>query len=122
MHFQHATPETIPYAVNRYRREAERHYRVLDEHLAGRDYIVGSTYSIVDMSAWGWLDRASRVLKGEADPLAAFPNLERLFKTVDARPAAARARAVGQDHEFKQANDEEALRAMFPSNYPELTP
>ncbi len=120
VHFQHATPDEIPYAVNRYRREAERHYRVLDDHLAGRDHIVGSDYSIVDMSAWGWLDRASRVLKGETDPLAAFPNLERLFKAVDARPAVARARAVGQDHEFKQANDEAAQRAMFPSNYPEL--
>jgi len=49
-----------PIAVNRYRREAERHYRVLDKHLAGRDVIVGNDYSIVDMSAWGWIDRAPR--------------------------------------------------------------
>jgi hypothetical protein len=28
--FQRAAPEKIPYAVNRYRREIERHYRVLD--------------------------------------------------------------------------------------------
>ena len=55
VHFQHAAPEKLPYAVNRYRREIERHYRVLDEHLAGRDFIVGNDYSIVDMSAWGWL-------------------------------------------------------------------
>ena len=39
------------YAVNRYRREAERHYAVLDSQLAGHDYIVGSDYTIVDMSA-----------------------------------------------------------------------
>jgi GST-like protein len=117
VHFQHAAPE-LPYAVNRYRREIERHYRVLDEHLEGRDYIVGNAYSIVDMSAWGWLDRASRVLPGEGDTLDAFPNLKRLMQTIDARPAAARARAVGADHAFKQTMDEEALRAMFPSNYP----
>jgi GST-like protein len=55
VHFQHAAPEKIPYAVNRYRREVERHYRILDEHLAGRDYTVGEGYSIVDISAWGWL-------------------------------------------------------------------
>ena len=67
--------------------------------------------------AWGWLDRASRVLKGEAEPLAAYPNLKRLFAAVDARPAAARARAIGQDHEFKKVNDEETRRALFPSNY-----
>jgi GST-like protein len=70
------------------------------------------------MSAWGWLDRASRVRKGEADPLAAFPNLKHLFQTVDARPAAGRARAVGKDHDFKKANDEQTKRALFPSNYP----
>lgn len=29
-----------------------------------------------------------------------------------------RARAVGQDHDFKTATDERALRALFPSNYP----
>jgi GSH-dependent disulfide-bond oxidoreductase len=71
--FQFAAPDGLDYAVNRYRREAERHYRVLDSQLAGRDYIVGSDYTIVDMSAWGWIDRASRVMKGADDPLAPFP-------------------------------------------------
>ena len=42
VHFQHAAPEKLPYAINRYRREIERHYRVLDRHLAGRDWIVGN--------------------------------------------------------------------------------
>ena len=118
VHFQHAAPDNIAYAVNRYRREAERHYRVLDDHLADRQYIVGNDYSIADMSAWGWLDRASRVFMGEADPLAAFPHLKRWFEMVDGRPATARARAVGKHHEFKKTRDEEALRALFPSNYP----
>jgi GST-like protein len=118
VHFQHAAPEKLPYAINRFRREAERHYRVLDDHLARRKFIIGDEYSIADMSAWGWLDRAPRVLPGSDDPLAAFPNLKRWFLTVDARPAAARARAVGKDHAFKREKDEEALRALYPSNYP----
>src|SRR5579863_1062317 len=120
VHFQHAAPEKLPYAINRYRREIERHYRVLDRHLAGRDWIVGSAYSIADMSAWGWLTRASRVLPGADDPLACFPNLKRLFEAVDARPAAARARALGKDYRFKTEVDEETKRAMYPSNYPEI--
>jgi GSH-dependent disulfide-bond oxidoreductase len=70
------------------------------------------------MSAWGWLDRASRVRKGEDAPLAPYPHLKRLFQTVDARPAVTRARAVGKDHDFKKVNDAEAKRALFPSNYP----
>lgn len=117
VHFQYAAPLGNEYAVNRYRREIERHYRVLDEHLAGRDYIVGDDYSIVDMSAWGWLDRAPRVMKGDADPLAAFPNIKRWFQAIDARPAVLRARAVGKDHVFKRELDEQARRALFPSNY-----
>ena len=118
VHFQFAAPEGQAYAVNRYRREAERHYQVLNDHLKGRSYIVGETYTIADISAWGWLDRASRVFKGAEDPLAPFPHLKRLFDTVEARPAAARAREVGKDHAFKTIRDEEALRALFPSNYP----
>lgn len=118
VHFQFAAPEGLDYAVNRYRREAERHYRVLEEHLEGRTYIVGDTYTIADISAWGWLDRAPRVFKGADDPLAPFPNLKRLFDTVDARPAVIRARAVGKDHPFKQVRDEEAQRSLFPSNFP----
>ncbi len=118
VHFQHAAPEGLAYAVNRYRREAERHYQVLDDHLADREFIVGDSYTIADMSAWGWLDRASRVLKGAADPLAPYPHLRRLFQTVDGRPAVARARAVGKDHTFKAVSDDETKRALFPSNYP----
>src|SRR5271169_1769445 len=117
VHFQHAAPEKLAYAINRYRREAERHYRVLDERLAGRAFILGDAYSILDMSGWGWLDRAGRVLPGEGHPLDPFPNLKRWFETVDARPAVARARAVGKGHAFKREVDEETRRALFPSNY-----
>ncbi len=121
VHFQHAAPEKLAYAINRYRREIERHYRVLDDHLAKREYIVGGDYSIVDMAAWGWLDRASRVLPGDGEALAAFPNLRRFFDAINARPAVARARLVGRDHAFKREMDEDARRALFPSNYPEAT-
>lgn len=118
VHFQFAAPAGLDYAVNRYRREAERHYQVLNDHLAGRDFIVGDQYTVADMSAWGWLTRASRVLKGSDDPLSTYPNVKRLFETVNARPAAMRVRDVGRDHPFKQTNDEETKRALFPSNYP----
>ena len=118
MHFQYAAPDGLGYAVNRYRREAERHYQVLNEHLAGREFMVGDGYTIADMSAGGWLCRAGRVMKGADDPLAPYPNLNRLFQVVDGRLAAQRARAVGQDHQFKKINDEETKRALFPSNYP----
>jgi len=118
VHFQRAAPESLPYAINRYRREVDRHYRVLDSRLEGRKYVVGDDYSIVDMAAWGWLDRAPVVLPGDPDPVAGYPNLKRWFTAINARPAAVRARAVGTGLVFKQEMDEEARRALFPSNYP----
>ena len=120
VHFQFAAADKAPYATSRYRKEAERHYRVLDDHLEGRQYIVGNEYTIADMSGWGWIDRASRVLKGEDDPLATFPNIKRWFALCDSRPAVAKARLVGTHHTFKRENDEETKRALFPANYSEL--
>ena len=92
--------------------------RVCEDHLAGREYIVGDDYTIADISLWGWIDRAGRVLAGEAEPLARFPNIRRWFEAVNGRPAVARARAVGKNHTFKREFDEETKRALFPSNYP----
>ena len=120
VHFQHAAPEKLAYAINRYRREVERHYEVLDTHLKGREFVVGKDFTIADISAWGWLERAPRVLPGDAPPLAAFPHLDRWYRAIDARPAVARARAIGKDHAFKKDVDEETRRALFPSNYPKV--
>ena len=118
VHFQHAAPEKLAYAINRYRREVERHYEVLDTHLKGREFIVGNNFTIADISAWGWLERAPRVLPSEGGPLAAFPNIDRWYRAIDARPAVPRARAIGKDHTFKKEVDDETRRALFPSNYP----
>jgi GSH-dependent disulfide-bond oxidoreductase len=62
-----------------------------------------------------------RVREGAGDPLAPFPNLKRLFETVDARAAVSRARDISKSHSFKKVNDEETKRALFPSNYPSAT-
>jgi GST-like protein len=115
VHFRRAAPEQIPYAQNRYLREAERHYQVLDTHLKDRTFMVGNEYTIVDIAAWGWIDRANFVL-GEGR-LGEFPNLARWFASIDARPAVARARAIGKDLTFKREMDEEARRNLFPTNY-----
>ena len=122
VHFQFAAPEGLDYARNRYRREAERHYQVLEDHLKGRAFIVGNAYTIADISAWGWIDRAARVLKGEGDPLAAYPSISRWFKSIEGRPAVIRALDVGKSHAFKKEVDEETKRALFPSNFPAERP
>ena len=118
IYFQHMAPEGNDHAINRYRREAERHYEVLDKHLKSRDYIVGNDYTLADISTWGWLIYASRVMKGSEDGLANYPNLKRWFDKVSARPATGRALEVGKEQPFKTEIDENTRKAMFPSNYP----
>jgi GST-like protein len=115
VHFRRAAPEQIPYAQNRYLREAERHYQVLDMHLKDRTFMVGNDYTIVDIAAWGWIDRANFVL-GEGR-LGEFPNISKWFAGIDARPAVARARAISKDLTFKREMDDEARRNLFPTNY-----
>ncbi|WP_375749361.1 glutathione S-transferase family protein [Vibrio sp. HN007] len=116
VHFQRAAPEQVPYAINRYLREAQRHYEVLDKHMEGREYIVGDELTIADVSAWGWIDKAQVVLGEEG--LEPYPNLKRWFESIDKLPAASRAREVGKGIEFKAPVDEDARKALYPSNYP----
>jgi GST-like protein len=111
VHFRHFAPEPKAYAVQRYQFEAERHYGVLDQHLAGRAFILGPDYTIVDMAMWGWARLAPFVM-GE-DVWTKFPEVKRWFDTVNARPAAARAEALKQVHSFKTEWDAEAKAHMF---------
>ena len=56
-HFNLYAPEKIPYAIDRYVKETNRLYGVLDRRLRGRDFIAGD-YSIADMACYS-LDRAA---------------------------------------------------------------
>jgi len=114
VHFAHFAPEKLPYAINRYMHEAKRHYGILDARLAAHPYMVGDTYTIVDMAVWGW-SRALPFIMG-ADAWGQFPHLKRLFDEISARPAAKRAEALKDKHAFKTEMDDEARRAMFPQN------
>ncbi|WP_392341235.1 glutathione S-transferase family protein [uncultured Shewanella sp.] len=115
VHFTHHAPEKIDYATNRYLRETQRHYQVLDAHLNNREFIVGDELSIVDIAAWGWVDKVGYVLGQDA--LATYPNVQRWFNSINNRPAVERARNMGKDIQFKAEFDEDAKRAFFPQNY-----
>ena len=115
VHFQKAAPEEIPYAINRYRHEAERHYQVLDKQLENSEFIVGDSYTIVDIAAWGWIDKYVPVLSDSA--LEKYPNLNRWYHEINKRPAVAQARAINKDIAFKSEMDEVALKALYPQNY-----
>lgn len=115
VHFRHHAPEKLPYAINRYEFEARRHYGILDARLAGNRYMLGDTYTIVDMDVWGWARMVPFVLGDDA--FDAWPNLKRLVDEISARPAAAAAAALKDRHTFKTEMDEESFRNMFPGNF-----
>src|ERR1700675_2769223 len=89
VHFRNYAPEKMPYAVNRYVYEAQRHFGILDARLAKQPYMLGNTYPIVDVAVWGGARLIPTVL-GEA-AWAKFPNLQRLFDEISAPPPAQRA-------------------------------
>jgi GST-like protein len=111
VHFRHFSPEKVDYAHNRYQFEAQRHFGILNDHLATRRYMVGDTYTIVDMDVWGWARMLPFVL-GE-DAVAKYPNVKRLVDEISARPAAARAIALKDKFSFKAEMDDAARRTMF---------
>lgn len=111
VHFKHHATEKVGYASNRYQFEANRHYGILNDRLAKRRYLVGETYTIVDMDAWGWARMVPYILGDDA--WAKFPNLKRLIDEINARPAAARANGLKDKFKFKTEMDDEARRNMF---------
>jgi GST-like protein len=111
VHFRNYAPEKNEYAINRYMYETQRHYAIIDARLAKQKYMLGDTYTIVDMALWGWARLIPAAL-GEAH-WAKFPNLKRLVDEISARPAAARANAIKDKHKFKTEFDDEARKAMF---------
>ena len=111
VHFKHFAPEKVDYAHNRYQFEAQRHFAILNDHLAKRRWMVGDTYTIVDMALWSWARMAPFVMGEEA--AAKYPNVKRLVDEISARPAAAKAIALKDKFTFKAEMDDEARGNMF---------
>ncbi|NVN87313.1 MAG: glutathione S-transferase N-terminal domain-containing protein [Rhodopseudomonas sp.] len=111
VHFKHFAPEKVDYAHNRYQYEALRHFEILNDHLAGRRYMVGDAYSIVDMDVWGWARMVPFILGDDAFPK--LPHVKRLVDEISARPATAKAIALKDRFKWKTEMDDEARANMF---------
>jgi GSH-dependent disulfide-bond oxidoreductase len=112
VHFRNVAPEPKDYAVNRYTFEAQRHWGILESRLGQHRFMLGDSYTIVDMAVWGWARLIPIVLGPDA--MKALPNLQRHLDEINARPAAARALALKDKHSFKADMDDAARLAMFP--------
>jgi GSH-dependent disulfide-bond oxidoreductase len=90
-HFNQYAPEKIPYAIQRYIKETERLYGVLDKQLQDREYIAGA-YSIADMAAYPW----TVPHQNQQIDLNHYPNVKRWFESIQSRPAVIRAYAKAE--------------------------
>jgi len=107
-HFNNYAPEKIPYAINRYVKETERLYGVLDERLNDRDFIAGS-YSIADMAAYPWIVPHER----QGQNLNDFPSIKRWFETIRQRDAVQRAYAVAKTINIAPTVTDESKSILF---------
>jgi GSH-dependent disulfide-bond oxidoreductase len=113
VHFKAYAPEPRdPYAVKRYDFEAWRHWQIVNDRLATQHYMLGDTYSLVDMALWGWARVVPFALG--ADAWSKLPHVKRWFDEINARPAAARAEALKTRFQLKTEMDDVARQAMFP--------
>jgi GST-like protein len=107
-HFRVYAPETIPYAVDRYTREANRLYGVMDRQLGKVKYLAGD-YSIADMATFPW----ARSYERQGVDLAEYPNVRRWFDAINARPAVQKGLELLKEHQRTGPLDEKARQNMF---------
>ena len=92
-HFSTYAPEKIEYAINRYTKEAERLYKILDNRLSDHDFLADE-YSIADIATFTWV----RPRKMQGQNLDDYPNVKRWYDTIKVRPAISEGLSVLSDN------------------------
>lgn len=107
-HFRQYAPEKLDYAVDRYTKEANRLYGVLDKRLAEAEYMAGD-YSIADMATFPWLRRPER----QGVDIAEYPNVARWREEMMARPAVVRGLELLKEYQDAAPMDAKAREMLF---------
>jgi GST-like protein len=89
-HFLIYAPEKLPYAMQRYSKEANRLYGVMDKRLAESKFIACDEYTIADMAIMPWL----RFPERQGVNIADYPHVKKWRDGIAARPAVQRGLAV----------------------------
>lgn len=108
-HFVQYAPERIPYAMKRYVDETNRLYGVLDKRLADRAFVAGDAYTIADMASYPWIVPWEK----QGQNLDDFPNLQRWFEAIKARPATIRAYEKGEAVRPSRPMSDEEKKILF---------
>lgn len=89
-HFRRFAPQPLPYAIQRYSKEAARLYGVLDKRLAASEFLAEAEYSIADIASYPWVARH----EWQGAALTDYPNVARWADTISRRPAVQRGMQV----------------------------
>lgn len=108
-HFRHYAPETIEYAHERYSNEAQRLYRVANTRLGEARYLAGDEYTIADIAVFPWMRSHPR----QGVDLADFPNVQRWYEEIAARPAVQRGVEVLKERRGSGTFDAKAREVLF---------
>jgi len=108
-HFNRYAPEPIPYAQERYTKETNRLYGVLDRRLATVPFVGGRDYSIADMAIYPWIVP----WQAQRQNLEDFPSLKRWFTGIAARPATLRAYARADEFKRPATLTDAAKKILF---------
>jgi GST-like protein len=85
--------EKHPFGIERFTKETQRLFGVLNKRLGGREWLAGDAYSIADIAAYTWA--APYNLFGLN--LDEYPAVERWLEAIASRPATERAYAIAKD-------------------------
>jgi GST-like protein len=107
-HFSLYAPEKIPYAIERYVKETNRLYGVLNKRLADREFVAGD-YSIADMAMVGW----AKLWERQSQSIEDFPHVKRWLAALLARPAVERGLAVAGELRNTSNMQDPAVRAVL---------
>jgi len=107
-HFSQYAPEKIPYAVERYVKETNRLYGVLNKRLSDREFVARS-YSIADMAIYPWIVPHER----QGQKLEDFPHVKRWFDAMRKREAVKRAYARAKEVNTAPTVGEESKKILF---------
>jgi GSH-dependent disulfide-bond oxidoreductase len=108
-HFLLYAPEKLPYAIERYGKEVDRLYGVLDAQLGRTQaFVAGREYSIADMAIFPWV----RTHKAQQVNLDKFSHVKRWYDALFERPAVKRGLDVGKELRAARLTDE-ARKVLF---------
>ena len=112
-HFLGYAPEKIPYAMNRYKNEANRLYMVVDRRLKESKYLACDEYTIADMATVPWL----RFPERQGVEIDEYPALKRWRDAILERPAVKKALTVLADRRRPEMTKEQKENLFGATQY-----